>query len=127
MSEELLQKFLDALQPVANKLGEGAEFIYEAAVLQVMISGVLNLVWAVVLLGLAAVIAKFGWSLWTDEKWLNKNGGPFFEPELGGFALGLISLFPLIIGLIQATVAVPKLLNPHWYAVGELLNQVGIG
>lgn len=116
MDEKLLGEATKYIDAVASKLGVAGEHVYGLLVKQAMIGGVMNLVVAVILLGVAYALVRL-------TKWLFSSGKAFSSDStpLGIFS-GFFALITLFLGLDCAYTGVGALINPEYYAIKEILD-----
>lgn len=143
---QVSEKIIEALTPLAEKIGEGAEALYGIYVRQMVAEGAVGLVVVLVLTGLW-VFATKKWFKYAKEvrkenekrkeelrkieekegygayhaNRINTDSG--FEFETGAVLLvgwGLL----LTIGMGVAIDSALKLINPHYYAIQRILEVV---
>lgn len=125
MNPESIKQINEALAPVAEKLGQGAEFVYQAYLKQTIINGIQDIILGV--LGLAVLITltikTFLWVKRTTAK-MDK----YDEPGMWWAWYSVISVFVwLILGLwsVSGVINGPqKLINPHYFTVNMILEDV---
>ena len=121
MNPNYLEKTIDIiktnLQPLADKIGQGAGWTYELFVRQVYVNALTGLLWEVVGIGLL-VTAKKCFDKKLEDKyddWDDYNKWFLIVPVLGiGLALTLLPLS----NLIQA------LVNPNYRAIKLIIDLV---
>lgn len=113
---DLTKELIDALKPLADKLGQGAEHIYALAVKDVWISGIEAFIWAgvVVLLNLIYFLLIGKKVDWDDTD----SYAPFIV-----FGIVLVLVSCLIFGsLLDA--GLHDTFNPEYVALKDLLKTV---
>ena len=122
MNEETLTKLQEIFTPVAQKIGEGAQFGWEVVVMQQYVYAWLGVFWAVI--GIAGLVATFHFIRFACAHKL-KNGHLGSEAEywgtFGAIFLGVPSLVSFIGGIHTA---ITHFLNPHYYAIEFFINLV---
>lgn len=159
--EEAVDKVIEALKPFAEKLGEGAEFLWGVTVREVIMDGVVNLIVALVLFALAFILTvlapryirkardaavKHHKELWDDWKSNIKTLIPD-DPQTGwtwtydverkmptrvnphDYQIGIwvcwgIAAVLNVIAVGYIVMAIRYFVNPHWYAIQKLMEQV---
>lgn len=120
MNEETLELFLDRLEPLAQKLGQGAEFLWEVSLRQVIVRGSVSAVLAVLLL-----IAGYMGNRVFRRKLLAEDR--LYREEEWTF---LMIAFPVIgvgVGLsILLFHSLPRLLNPGYFGIEYLMRGLGL-
>lgn len=112
--KKAVDRVIDALQPLADKIGEGAEVVWEAAIQQSIITGWFSLISAGIFGAITLVLVLGG-------MWIAKDGPDPFD----GVAFAIVVL--LIGGTLTAIMgyqATTHLLNPEWQAIQSLAEQV---
>lgn len=135
MNTDTLDRLIEELGPVTEKLGEGAEHLYALAVRQAIIQGVMGLILAIVLAVVPYVayrvivsIRKKVDSIKEAEKSMasydrTDTDGWFFA-SLGAGLVGVAASLTSI-GFFYS--AVITLLNPQWAAVDIILRAITRG
>jgi hypothetical protein len=117
MNENTIEQIKLALQPIAEKIGEGAEFGWEVIIRQQYVNAIMGGVWFVVSL------LMIGLGVWLFKK-LYKKDANYNENDLLWVVSGV--LFPILL-LIAATsfeTLITRLLNPAYYAIEFLLTII---
>lgn len=142
MNKETVQEIKNALEPLAEKLGEGASFVYETYVRQQYIYGIASLIIIAVLVAISAIGIRFLWRHTTAE--INRRNEDYKEaaaksPYASRYADGydtdmwmaikwvgsaLWAGTVTLIALIWGYDALLHLLNPHYYAIKEILGSI---
>lgn len=115
MNESTINQLKEIFTPVAEKIGQGAEFGWEVVIQQQYVIAWLGVFWAVLGLGMLAggiYLARRA----THADWVYGNGW-----AMPSVMLILFSLTPVVIGSI---VAITHFLNPAFYALQFLINSV---
>lgn len=141
---EAVDKIIEALRPVAEKIGEGAAHLYGVYVQQAVIDGGRKVGLGVLLLILLAVavtvsIKNFKAASTLEREYLSDVkersyyshgdmkraiGDMQFKHYFATVVSGLASLILLIIALCHLYDGIPMLVNPEYYAINELFSQV---
>lgn len=116
MNPETVQQIQEALTPLANKLGEGAEFVYATYVRQQVITGILATAVGAIAMVIAILIAKI----------LLKAAAKVDEYDKDGYyaALATTVVLGALFGIGFIFDGLQHLLNPHYYAIQTLLDTV---
>ena len=120
MNPNDLEKTIDIiktnLQPLADKIGQGAGWTYELFVRQVYVNALTGLLWEVVGIGLL-VIAKKCFDKKLEDKYYDWEHNKWFlvVPALG---IGLALTLGPLSNLIKA------LLNPNYQAIKLIIDLV---
>lgn len=111
--EGTIKALVEALQPLADKLGEGAAHLYELAVRQAFIDGIVyGTIW---LLGAVALAVS------TILFFRSKNDD---VAEAAGIFIVFGGAIFLIFGTWAGVTAINALANPEYYAIQQLLESV---
>lgn len=110
MGDEI-QKIIDALQPIGEKIGEGATHLYEVAVRESFIHGFSNLFW----MGISLIFIVVG--LWKVPKFYRKGA----EAPRGSDEEDVNFILALVLGAL-AIIAVPVFVMNGMYAIHNLGN-----
>lgn len=113
--KETVDEISKALQPLAEKLGESAEYLYGVYVKQMLTEGVIygvaSLVAAIALVFISLKIIKHLKSTLSD-----------YDIEA---TLTVIVLTAMFFGLsVLATTNIGKIINPEYYAIERIVDQV---
>lgn len=113
MSPETINAIKEALQPVAEKIGQGAAYGWEVVVRQQYIEGLAGVVFG----GLGVIITLVVFlTFWKMAHGYVKRGGDS-EMYLGIFFLGGLSVFAIVSFAIWMYGSTLQLLNPAYYAL----------
>lgn len=120
MSPENIKAIKDALEPLAQKLGQGASFLYETAYKQTVIEAIQDLTLGG--LGLIAILLILFFGIKAIKKGLDDGEVDlaFFLICMGGSAVIALSLWAGA-GIMGGA---KKLANPHYYTIQSIINQV---
>lgn len=134
MNEELINEVLSRLDAVGAELSKGAAFGYEVLVRQQVIEGIVGLLLAVIFAAVFVVAIRFGrgsYKSFVANKLGNRKPN-YFDMAYDmtdwtgpiGVPLGIASLAFGILSLVNLVGGLQKLLNPHYYAIYEILERV---
>jgi hypothetical protein len=140
---EVVDRLIEELRPLAEKLGQGVEELYALSIRKVIIENAICLtvlvLLAVLMLMIARAVSKhflkdrdrfqenkdnevphrgYYGSSW-DTEISNAKAGSIIAWSIGG-------LLASILLWVAATMPLTRLLNPEWYAVREVLRSVGL-
>lgn len=138
MNAETVKAVQDALSPLAHKLGEGAGHLYEVYVRQIATEAIVWLITlSVILLALTIFWIFAAPRVWRSAKAdlarMNEERGEYRSRDKdltdvwqGGVFIvaSIVTVVVLFINLIAMPHLTTKLLNPEYYAIERLLNQV---
>ena len=123
MDEQTVDRIIEALVPVAEKLGQGAEFIYAVTYRQVWVTVVTYVALTPVFIVLALVAFRFA------RRYYQKAQAPrerysYDDPAFTAFMFGLlfVALGGVALGCLLS--AVRMSINPHYYAIDKILSTV---
>lgn len=114
MTPEEIARILDEL---GQRLGPAGQRVFELAVRQQLINGILTEIFGVVLLSVAVVILIIIRRLWDSIDSYDRD----FVGVFGGLAIILLSLAGLLVLFMGAS----PLLNPEYAALHDLLYAIG--
>lgn len=109
MNAETIHAIQEALAPIAEKIGQGAEFGWEAVVRQQYIEGIAGLGLSVASL-LIVILCVYYMAPYAREDWVNDTG-------IFAFLVAIIAIPSIVLLGGWAYVALLKLLNPTYYAL----------
>lgn len=126
--EGAVDKVIEALKPVAEKLGEGAEFLYGVYFRQTLVEGILQIIIPLILI----VAVWIGYKYWyrfckTNDK-RNRDsktwayGGEWLG--MGIVGVGLALAFATAIGIGVIVQGALKVGNPHFYTIQRIIDNV---
>ena len=124
MNEQVMQ-WLQALKPLAEKLGTTSEHVYGVLVTQGIVTGVVTLVQVILCATFAAVAGRF-----ILKQLFNKQG--VFYDRMGiselGFVCsligGLATFAATVLALTNIGEAATGLINPEYLAIKEIMATV---
>lgn len=104
------------LEPLAQKIGEGAEYTFSLFVRQVYVEGIMNLFWIVP----GIIVLVFSRKMWTASKnqsySSDKDGMRFVS--MGLLLVGLTALLLPLANLVQVVI------NPEFAAIKLIIDTV---
>lgn len=118
-----VERIIEELRPVAEKLGEGAVEVYKLAVRQALIEGLSSGIVCLMLFGLTfggVMIARYLWR--KSEAQSSSYTAENFR--MGGILTLVASVVTLIIGVVYLIEALQYVLNPKWAAVEQILKAL---
>jgi len=101
------------LAPLAEKLGEGAEYTFALFIRQVYVNALTGL-----LLVIPGVLMFYYGYKWTKQTFEDEPDSPIFLISIPLIIVGIISILIPLAGLIQA------LVNPEYQAIKLILETV---
>lgn len=121
-----IDRLIEELRPIAEKLGEGAEELFRLAVRQAYIDGITNLAIGIALMVLCVVAYKV--VRWCHNQYPEARKARSFGGGDGYLFGGVVTVF---VGLIAfglsigcLVTAINALANPQFYAAQRLLESV---
>jgi hypothetical protein len=111
MTPETVKAISEALKPLADKLNQSAEFVFQAYALHAYATGVAMVITAVAVLAVSA-----GLLILVLRKWSQLDEGQFFAPV--GIMLTLGLALPLL------AIGIMHLIAPQYYAIHDILCTV---
>lgn len=121
---EVVDRVIEELRPVADKLGEGAEYLWETLIRQMIIQGVISIVIGIVLITVATIVIPRAYRAWVTARG-ERRYDLWNTTMITSFWIGLLPLIAAIFGFFHMfTVGIPKLINPSYYALQEILRVV---
>lgn len=117
MNQSIIQQVTQAITPLAQKLGQGAEQLYKIYTRQQFINGITYLIWALILTIASTVVYRLGKSIWKKEPDL--DDARFF----GGFVL-VLAVALLVGAVVLLTSGLQHLLNPQYFTVQQIICTV---
>ena len=112
---EAIDRLLEALEPVAEKLGQGAEFLWRTIVNQAIVDGI-----TFTFVGVVLFVATFILATKVVPYLIDRDGGWYgmaIAASVVAFGVGIAALSFTLDGMRH-------LINPEFYAVRELLDAV---
>jgi hypothetical protein len=123
MTPETIKQIQEALTPLAQKLGQGAEKVFELAIKQNYVYAAQGAVFIVFTAVSSLVYYKFC-------KWGRKKKGSYtnfyhhdWAPIIGWLG-AVILAFCVVISIATIGGIIGRLINPEWYAIRDLINTV---
>lgn len=114
MSDETLDKLKVAFEPVAQKIGEGAQFGWEVVLRQQYIEGLLGIVFGILIIIIILIV------LYKSIQIAKKDDDLIPLPLIVGIVGTVASA--LLMGWVYNSAL--KLLNPAYYAIEFFINIV---
>ncbi len=114
MNQETINQLKTIFEPIAQKIGQGAEFGWEVVVRQQIIIGIIGIVITILFAIMMYFLLKF------FQK--NKNNEEIGETATFHWLLSVIVVLSVIV--MSATQGILHLLNPSYYAIQFFLNLV---
>ena len=128
MDGQTVDKIINALQPIADKLGEGARYLWYVYYRQSIIEGIVSILVSAVLLVVTVVAAIVATRYlrkalaYAPTDWLDETRVPWFV--IGGIAAA-VAVFALSAGLTNFFGGLQHVLNPGYYALHHLMIDAG--
>ncbi len=125
MNKESIDSIVNAIKPVAEKIGEGAAHLYEIYIRQMVAEGIGDLVsmaifW-ITFAALCFALAKFA----KKSEW---DYGPDNTAAVVTVLIGLLGGVMLLVGMTwtfsSVTNDITKIANPEYHAVQRILDTV---
>lgn len=113
MNTETIKQISAVFQPVAEKIGQGAQYGWEVVLKQQYVYGIENLVAAIS--GIILAIITTNLVIKSIKKANGDPDSPWFACAVGGGLLGAIIIISMI--GIGTTQAIGHLINPAYYAL----------
>lgn len=114
---------IDAVKPLADKIGEGAAHLYTIYVRQAYIEGVtflsVGIPSALLIMGVSIVFFNFGKKIPQDYAGDMKDSAIFLY-----FVSAILFITGFIVLIVCATNGIQYLLNPEYQAVQNIINTV---
>lgn len=121
-----IMEVTQALQPLTEKLGTSAEYLFKLSVRQVYVSAATTFLFVLIVLGVDYAFYRFlKWGLGKDAD--NSHNRFYYHDELmiitiiSGMLLGIGTIASILGFLIDIPQAV---LNPEWQAVKNIMNLI---
>ncbi|MCY9372674.1 hypothetical protein [Bacillus haynesii] len=117
-----MDKAMEYIDKLAAKLGVAAEHVYGVLVKQAVANSITDLFCGVIAFAAAIVLGvliakivkrRFNVSEW-DVEW-------FFLLII----VGILVIFPFVMGVDFSTKGIKALINPEYYAIKEILDTIG--
>lgn len=116
ITKEAIQELQKALVPVAEKLGQGGEWVYKVYYKQQIvygIQGIMGFILALILLLLTYIVIKKSIKNETSDTWVTL-----------AVLLMLITIPALFIGTAELFKSVGRIINPDYYVLQDLLTII---
>ena len=120
MNDQIANKVLDMLQVVAAQLGTTVERLYALAVRQTVIEGVRDMIMVIGLGCSAYALVRVSLACWIKHRENQYD----YTHDFWSVLTGLGALVAVVSGLVMFTIALPKLLNPEFYAAQFILRAI---
>lgn len=118
MNKETVDSIINAIKPVAEKIGEGAAHLYEIYVKQMFAEGLAGLIAS----GVVVIIIIIGIVAW--KKYAAKPDADDDVLAMTAVFGGMISLFALVMVMAFLTTNLTMIINPEYHAVQRILETV---
>lgn len=120
MNDDTINQLKDLMTPVAQKIGEGAQFGWEVVIKQQYVEAGIGLFFAIALCPLALVVGT--WFLKKGRKMHEESNWTDWEvPTLLGWVLYVFATGAFVIGSITA---ITHFINPDYYAIQFFISLV---
>lgn len=120
---QVIDKLKEVMQPVADKIGQGAQFGWGVVLRQQYVTAYLGLFWMFVgVIGMLCFIALMRFAIKGYKKSSDYNSQD--EYTVLAIVSGIFTTICTIIALSGATVAITHFLNPDYYAIKFFLDLV---
>lgn len=130
--QETAKMVIDALKPVAEKLGEGAAHLYEVYMRQMFAEGVAGLIVTGVMLVVTVVFLI--WFLKAmnkirkdkaEKKYAWAEDSPYFPQAIFSGIVGVMLTVIMLIAVPSTLFYnITKIVNPEYHAINRLFEQV---
>lgn len=123
MTPETVKAISDAFAPVAEKIGQGAQFGWEVVVRQQIVYGYIGVLWVIIgFIGLIAlaVFQVIAWRNHKKEQEISKYNDDWAVAGIVSLIFGGLAILGAIIG--GATDAITHLINPGYYALDFFIH-----
>lgn len=118
MNPDDIARILDDL---GERIGPAGEYVFALAVRQVYIDGVLNIGLGLLCIPVAVVVGLVCWRSWRSASTQGYGApDPFIYLMFGGSAV----VAALILALFAFASGLPKLLNPEYAAIRDILGAI---
>lgn len=119
INKETIEAIQSALAPVAEKIGQGAEYVWTTVVTQQYVIGISYLIWSGATF-LGAIVTGY----FCNKCIKLAKANPYDTWEVPAVFLGLASVILPVISIVCLTNGVMHLINPGYYAL-EFFLQLG--
>ncbi|MGC4375772.1 hypothetical protein WD019_02355 [Fictibacillus sp. Mic-4] len=117
MNDKLVDKATEYIDAIASKLGVAAEHVYDILVKHAIVSGIRDII-------LALVLGAVTYGLVRLSKWLTTSDEAFEFESYAPFVL-FIGLVAFALAIISLYFGIGELINPEYYAIKEILDAFG--
>lgn len=119
---EIVDRIIEELRPLADKLGEGAEFLWRTLMLQIYVRGIVSAILCLTIIGLYIKFVPRAYKAFRDGgtgvySWTAEKTVGCWGVFGGGIATALSFIFLI-------TYSIPRLINPAYYALHEILRTI---
>lgn len=119
---EIVDRIITELRPLADKLGEGAEFLWRTLLIQVYVRAIVSAIICLTIIGLYVKFVPRAWVAFRDGySGYNGWGGEKTAGFWGVFPAGVLTIVAFI---VLVTYSVPRFINPAYYALHEILRTI---
>lgn len=124
MNPESTKQIIDAITPLADKLGQGAAHLYAIYVRQMVAEGVAGLAFSLILVALLGAAWFTYWRMIKSKALLDPDYPDYWGYILVGIFAGLASLVVIGVILGMSYDAILKLANPEYAAIDRIITTV---
>ena len=127
MNEDIILQLQSIMLPVAEKIGEGAEFGWVVVMKQQYVIATLGLIWSVM-----SVLAIIITSVWVNymikrdrEESIKDNYGYTHDHAFIGILVGSFAIIAsLVLICVNVETSITHFINPEYYAIEFFINLV---
>jgi hypothetical protein len=124
-----VERIIEELRPIAEKLGEGAVEVYRLAVRQAFAHGFANLIAALLCIAICVTAVVLGLKFYRKFDELYDRKQRSYDREGAGFAFvaglcGFAAIISAVVGMTFLFQAILILVNPKWAAIQEILKSL---
>lgn len=130
MNPSTIQQIVQAVTPLAHKIGQGGEQLFRIYTKQQFIIGITDLIWAVFVIVGAVVFMKLALACYRQAMVITKaRKAAYYNNEeikfqFGTIFLGISAAVCVIISPFLVTSGIQHLLNPQYYTIQEIICTV---
>jgi len=124
MNPETIKAIQQSLEPIAQKIGEGAKFVYEVYYRQTLVEGYLQII-IPVLICIGLIFLTKSWRKFALKKALHCDG--YIRDNWIGarwIAPTVVWVIFSVVSLISITEGAMKAANPHYYTIDRIMTSV---
>lgn len=129
---EAMKTIVEAVKPVAEKIGEGASHLYEVYTRQMFAEGIATIIAIIVAWIVTVALVSFflrNLNLFLKETEDERYRSMYTKPhEVIALATGVIALIAAVVTIIgtiaESQTAITKIINPEYHAIERILDQV---